>query len=216
MAGVQLKTLLATVIVSLASLVPAAVAIGRYRHRALGEDRARIDPLVDEVHGHAGHRDAVRQGLADRVEAGKGRQQRGVHVDDPPREAAHEAGRKQLHVAGEHDQVGLEPLQPLGHRLVALLATLIGVAREHGGWDRRLRGALERPRLRLVGADAHELDPLAAVHVVDQRLQVGAAARGEDGGAKAIVGGHRQIRRRGARARASGTCRRSSAGAPPQ
>ena len=40
-------------------------------NRLLQEHRARVEPRVDEMDGHAGHPDAVAQGLADAVEAGE-------------------------------------------------------------------------------------------------------------------------------------------------
>ena len=58
----------------------------RWRRRAarsrLEDDRPGVDPLVDEVHGHAGHLDPVVDRLLDRPEPGERRQQRGVDVDD--------------------------------------------------------------------------------------------------------------------------------------
>ncbi len=63
--------------------------------RASGSSTARwqdhrpgVDAGVDEVDGHAEHLDPVGQRLLDRVQAGEGRQQRGMHVDDGARESA--------------------------------------------------------------------------------------------------------------------------------
>ena len=50
-----------------------AVARGRNLHGSLEHDGPRVHSLVDEVHGDAGHPDAVRERLADRVEPRKGR-----------------------------------------------------------------------------------------------------------------------------------------------
>src|SRR6202012_6030581 len=42
----------------------------------------------------------------------------------------------------------------------------------------------QRPRLALVGPDPYDRDPLAPVQLVEDRLQVGAVARGEHDDAK--------------------------------
>ena len=59
-------------------------------HGLLQHDRARVEALVDEVDGGAAHLDAVLQGLALGVEARERRQQRRMHVQDPPGEGAQE------------------------------------------------------------------------------------------------------------------------------
>ena len=56
----------------------------------LGEDRPGVDPLVDEVDGHAGLGGAGRERGPHRANSGKGRQQRGVDVDDAAAENAPE------------------------------------------------------------------------------------------------------------------------------
>ena len=82
--------------------------LARYRHRALEDDRARVDALVDEVDRDPGDPDPVVERLADRVEARERGQQRRVDVDHPVRRTgATKPAREQLHVAGEHDQVDL-------------------------------------------------------------------------------------------------------------
>ena len=53
------------------------------------------------------HLDAVLERLPLRVEAGEGRQQRGVDVQDPAGEGADEDGREEAHEAGEADEVDL-------------------------------------------------------------------------------------------------------------
>ena len=78
-----------------------------------------VDALVDEVDRHAEDLDAVRERLLDRADAREGRQQRGVDVDDPLREAREERGLEQLHVAGEHDELDAGSVKPVGHRRVA-------------------------------------------------------------------------------------------------
>ena len=69
--------------------------VGRRRQveRALEDDRAGVDALVDEVDGHAEHLDAVGERLLDRADARERRQQRRVHVDDALGEAGEERRR---------------------------------------------------------------------------------------------------------------------------
>ena len=59
----------------------------RNGQRLLQHDRAGVGGhviVVDQVNGDAGDADAVRQSVGHRGRAGKGRQQRRVHVEDPP------------------------------------------------------------------------------------------------------------------------------------
>jgi hypothetical protein len=140
----------------------------------------RQDPLVDEVDGDPGGLHPGGERLPDRVETGEGRQQGGVDVDDPVAEAGDEGRAQQLHVAGEDDEVGIERLDPLAERLVPRRPVRVVSSGEGGGLDLSGTPALQRPGRALVGADPHHLDPLAPVHLVEDRLQVGAAARGKD------------------------------------
>ena len=115
---------------------------------------------------------------------GKAGQQGGVDVDDAVAEAGDEGRAEQLHVAGEDDQVGAARLDPVAHRRVARLAVGVVLAREGGRLDPGAARPLQRRRPGLVGADPDHLDPLAPVQRVEDRLQVGPAARGEDDEAK--------------------------------
>src|SRR4051812_11860562 len=71
----------------------------------LQDDRSAVDSLVDEVDGHAHHLDSVLERLLDGSDAGKGGQERGVHVDDPAPEAGDEVRAEQLHESREHDEL---------------------------------------------------------------------------------------------------------------
>src|SRR5512146_1093758 len=168
-------------------LQPRPVAIGGHRHLAPHDRRPGVDPLVDEVDRDAGDLDARVQRLADRVETGKGGQQRRVDVDDAAAKAGDEGGGEQLHVAGEDDEVRAPRLDPPCHRRVARLATGVLLAGKNRGLDPRLARPLQRPRVWLVGADPDHLDPLAPVQRVEDRLQIGAAPRSQDDDSKAIV-----------------------------
>src|SRR5918995_2045400 len=56
----------------------------------LRDDRPGVDALVDEVDGHAHHAHPVVDRLLYRVQPGERRQERRVHVDEPPGRALHE------------------------------------------------------------------------------------------------------------------------------
>ena len=86
---------------------------------------------VDQVHGHAGDPDAVASASAIAVRAGKGGQQRRVHVEDPPGEPVDETRREDPHVARQHDQ--LDAVRAPGTRRSSVLV---------GGDERRDRGPL--------------------------------------------------------------------------
>src|SRR3954469_7163788 len=85
------------------------VRVGRVRQldRALEDDRPAVDPLVDEVDRHAEDLDAIGERLADRADAGERGEQRGVDIDHALREPPQEAGRQQLHVARQDDELDL-------------------------------------------------------------------------------------------------------------
>src|SRR4051794_12321588 len=72
---------------------------------ALEDDRPGVHALVHEVDGHAEHLHAVGERLLDGADAGEGRQQRRVDVDDALGEGAEEGRREQRHVAGQHDEL---------------------------------------------------------------------------------------------------------------
>src|SRR3954471_9689047 len=88
------------------------------REGLLQDDRPRVDALVDEVHSHPHLLDAVVERLLDRMQAGEGRKQRRVHVDDASGEAPDERRPEQLHEAGEHHEPRPALLEPGPERLV--------------------------------------------------------------------------------------------------
>src|SRR3954468_21777419 len=69
----------------------------RKLERLLKDDRAAVDPLVDEMHGNSGNLDPVLDRLLDRVDPLKGRQESRMDVDDLVREALDEPRREDLH-----------------------------------------------------------------------------------------------------------------------
>src|SRR5436305_3302027 len=148
-----------------------AVAIGGNLDLALQDYWSGIDPLVDEVDADAGDVGARVERLANRIESGEGGQQGGVDVDDAVAEARDEAGAEQLHVAGEDDQVSVALLDPLGHRRVTLATIAEVLAREESNRNPRRSGPFDRRRSALVRADPNDLDSLAHMDAIQDRLQ---------------------------------------------
>ena len=151
----------------------------QHGHRLLQHDGARVEALVHQVHGGAAHLHPVPPGLTLGVQAGKGGQQRRVHVQDAAREGADEDGGEEPHVAGQAHEVD---------------AVLCEKGRQHArrspraaGSDdrapRRVSPPARRARGRGVGhvGDHHgKLSPeLPASRRVDEGLQVGSAAADE-------------------------------------
>ena len=136
---------------------------------------ARVEALVDEVHGDAGRLDARRERVLDRARARELGQQRRVDVDDPLGEAVEERRRQQVHVAGADDEPTPCSCEPVRHRRVALLAVGELVERETPRPAPRPRSA--RSSARAPGrfdATARDRQP-----GVEQRLQVRALAADE-------------------------------------
>src|SRR6266567_6320102 len=89
-------------------------------HRALHHDRTRVGLGDDEVYRRTRQFDAGAQGLAVRVEAGEGRQQRGMDVEHPPVPGLGEFGGEQAHESAEAYQLDAVLVERgLQHRLEA-------------------------------------------------------------------------------------------------
>lgn len=71
----------------------------------LENDGTGIEIFIDKMDCAAGEFDAIFEGLALRLKAGKRRQQRWVNVQDAAGERGHKIGRQKAHVAGEADEV---------------------------------------------------------------------------------------------------------------
>jgi hypothetical protein len=95
-------------------------------------------------------------------------------------EAGDEGGAEQLHIAGEGDEVDIALLDPVADRRVTRPAVGVFLAWKDSRLDPGGLRPLQRPCPGLVRPDAHHLDRLPSVQPVEDRLKVGAAARGED------------------------------------
>jgi hypothetical protein len=87
---------------------------------ALFDDRAGVELLCDVVGGGADQLDAVVVGAAVGVGAGEGGEEGVVDVDGGGAQAGEEVGAEDLHVAGEDEQVEVEPQQQVEHPLMRL------------------------------------------------------------------------------------------------
>src|SRR5215218_578298 len=82
----------------------------------LKDDRTRVHPFVDEMHGHAGLARPGLDGSLDGPKARERRQQGRMYVHDPAGKPPDEPGREQLHEPREHDQVDAERVEPVAQR----------------------------------------------------------------------------------------------------
>src|SRR5258707_13082415 len=71
----------------------------------LQDDGAGVEIFVDEVDGASGELDAVVEGLLLRFEAGEGRQERRVNIEDALGKGGYEEGGEKAHIAGEADEI---------------------------------------------------------------------------------------------------------------
>ena len=164
--------------------------IGRLREldRALENDGAAVDPVINEVDGDAEHLDPVVDPLLNGGEARERRQQGRVDVDDALWEPGQKPGTEQLHVAGEDDEFDAPLDEPLGDRGVPGGAAGVGIDREdrcrHPGGGRPFEGA----RAGFVRGDSDDRDPVPPVHAIEQRLEVRARSGGEDADVHVSIG----------------------------
>ena len=98
-----------------------------------------------------------------------------MDVDDALWEAVEEAGSKQVHVPGADHELDAAPLEPVGHRGVALVPICKVVELEH---PTRHTGRL-RPRERAGARDVRR-DGDHGQACVEQRLEVRSLAADED------------------------------------
>ena len=151
---------------------------------ALEDDDAVVDVLVDEVDGAAGDVDAEGQGLLLRVEAGEGREQGRVDVDDAVGEGGDKGWRDDAHVAGEADEVDFV-LVEAGDELGVVGGAGLGGAAFGGdgeGGEVEVAGGGEAGCVGAVGEDAGDLGGVETVEAdgFGDSEKVGAASGEED------------------------------------
>ena len=148
---------------------------------SLEDDDAVVQLLIDKMDGAAGDLDAVVEGLLLRVEAGEGREQRGVDVEDAVGEGADEVRREQAHVAGEADELDVM-LAESGDDVGIVLGALAAAGVEGEGGEAALAGGGEAGSVGHVRDDDSNAgvgDGARADRVGDGE-EVGAAAGEED------------------------------------
>ncbi len=124
------------------------------RDGRLGDHRAGVDPVVDQVDGAAGDLHAVGERVAHGVGAGEGREERRVGVDH--REPRQHGRAEDLHEPGRHHQVGFVVADLLGQggipRLAGRMITYpLGESGQTGAF-----GAGQPLDRRTVGPDGHD------------------------------------------------------------
>src|SRR5690606_41000053 len=77
-------------------------------------DGTRVDSMVDEMHRATGDFNPIFEGLFLRVDPRKGRQQRGVNVDDPSAKSVKKARRENTHETGKGNPFHPRVLQRSG------------------------------------------------------------------------------------------------------
>src|SRR6266550_7324239 len=160
--------------------------VGADGHRPLGDDRPVVVLLVHVVHRGAGHPHPAREHLlvhAAAVHAGAAerREQRRVDINHAQAKAGDGGGRHAPQVPREHDYASVAEC---GHDLVRV--SRIG---EDRGGDTRTAGPLERACVGPARDHARDARDGRASQLVQQRLEVRASARHEDGDADGRGGG---------------------------
>jgi hypothetical protein len=114
-----------------------------HRHGGLDDDGAVVERRRDEVHRAAVHAAAGFEGAAVGVQAGEGRQQRGMDVHQAALVAPHEILAEDAHEAGQHDEVGRVAVDLGGQRGIEQLARGMFGMRHHGGGNAVGAGRLQ-------------------------------------------------------------------------
>ena len=174
--------------------------------RSLLDDRAGVDPVVDDEQRAAGDLAAVGQGLGRAVHAGERRRQRRMGVQRLAGVLGEERRADQLHEAGADHQVRRVRRHGRRQRGVPVGAAGIVGHPVHEGLDARSLGPAQPLDVVTVGADGDHLGAVRRVGArVEQRLEVGPRAGDEDDQAG---GGHGpESRERPAGARTGGRTR---------
>ena len=146
-------------------------------NRALEDDDAVVEMLIDKMHRAAGELDAVVEGLGLRIEAGKGGQQRGMNIENALGKSSDELGREQTHITGETDEVDVVCLEA-GDHVGIVLGAGAAFGDERGVRQAEIFGGMESGRIGDVGEDDGDLDAgqTAGADGVGDGEEVGATA----------------------------------------
>ena len=149
--------------------------------RALEDDGAMIEVLVDEVDGAAGDFDSVIERLLLGVEARECGQQRGMDIEDAVGEGGDEAGREQAHVTGEADEVDVVSAEA-DNEVGVVLGAGAAFGDEYGGGEVEVAGGGDALCFGGVGEDDGDFDVVEAAFAdgAGNGKEVGAAAGEED------------------------------------
>mmetsp|Transcript_42317 Transcript_42317/g.99297 ORF Transcript_42317/g.99297 Transcript_42317/m.99297 type:complete len:254 (+) Transcript_42317:3155-3916(+) len=149
----------------------------QHRHRGLHDDGAMVELGGHEMHRGTGQLAAHCQRPLVRVQAGEGRQQRRMNIEQTAGIARREAGRQDAHEAGQHDQVGREPVNDARQLGIKVLATRKGLVVDHGRRDAVRRREREAAGLGPVADDRRHLGrPALGLAGLHDGLHVGASA----------------------------------------
>ena len=159
--------------------------VGQHGHHGLVQDGAHVQLGRHAMHGAAGKLAAGIDGPLVGVQAGEGRQQRGVDVDHAAGEMLHEAGRQDAHEAGQHHHGGLVGVDALRQRGVEVLAAGKLPVIQHLGGNPLFPGKDQALRVGLVAdhgghAGAITAFPILLLGRLHNGSHIGPAARDQN------------------------------------
>ena len=158
---------------------------GQDRHQALLQNGPSIQIGRDHVHRGTRKFAARINGALVGVEPGKGRQQRGVNIDEPPAVVGDKTGREDAHKARQHHQRRLKLIDLLHQRRVKSFAAGKGLVVQHCGGNALFLGKHQAARIGLVADHGCDLRPQALVPALllgsaHNGCHIGAAAGNQD------------------------------------
>lgn len=115
---------------------------GQHLDRNLGDDRTVVHFLVDQVNRYTCHLDTMFECSLDGSRSRKGREQRGMDIEDPPWESVHEDRGQYTHESSQHHTLGTAVQHRIRQRLgEGRPIGVIGVADDDSVDSRSLRPA---------------------------------------------------------------------------
>lgn len=158
---------------------------GQNRNSSLNDDGPGINTGVDKMNRTTGQARTIIYGLLLRMEAGERRQQCRVNIDDSLGKGGQHDRGDDPHESGQHNQVNVSFLQGTYESLIEIFTGSEVAVVDAQGVDACLPRPLQGSGTRVVADDQSDVDgEAAALLLIDDRLQVGAAAGGQYGYAK--------------------------------